>query len=147
MSSLSVKDIIGLAAHNNTISIPSGNTLQVADKMTVGELEIPVWTTGTRPSNPSVGNIGFNQSDEVQKIEYWSGTDWLGVGETTYQDGVTQGLVLWLDPNKQGGFSGNVVIDHSSTMGDVNIQNRSTDWTLQTESSTGLTCIYNNRSK
>lgn len=147
MSSLSVKDIIGLAAHNNTISIPSGNTLQVADKMTVGELEIPVWTTGTRPSNPSVGNIGFNQSDEVQKIEYWSGTDWLGVGETTYQDGVTQGLVLWLDPNKQGGFSGNVVIDHSSTMGDVNIQNRSTDWTLQTESSTGLTCIYNNSNR
>ena len=71
----------------------------------------------------------------------------MGVGETSYLDGVTQGLVLWLDPNRQGGVNGNIVTDHSNTMGDVNIQNRSSDWTIQTESSTSLKCIYNNSNR
>ena len=102
MSSLTVKDILGLAAYNNTISIPTGNDLEVADKITVGELVIPVWTSSTRPSNPAVGNVGYNSQEGFQKIEYWTGSEWLGVGETSYLDGVTQGLVLWLDPNRQG---------------------------------------------
>ena len=111
---------------------------EVADKITVGELVIPVWTSSTRPAAPAIGNVGYNSEDGFQKIEYWSGSEWLGVGETSYVDGVTQGLVLWLDPNRQGGVNGNIVTDHSSTMGDVNIQNRSSDWTIQTESSTSL---------
>jgi hypothetical protein len=79
----------------------------------------------------------------MDKVEYWTGEEWLGVGETSYKDGVTNGLVLWLDPNRQGGYNGNVVTDHSNTMGDVNIRNRSNDWSITTESSTGLICIYN----
>ena len=79
----------------------------------------------------------------MEKVEYWTGEEWLGVGETSYRDGVTNGLVLWLDPNRQGGYSGNVVTDHSNTIGDVNIRNRSNDWSMTTEGSTGLVCIYN----
>ena len=111
--------------------------------LTNGRLDLPVWTTGTRPSSPVVGTVGYNSSDDMDKVEYWTGEEWLGVGETSYKDGVTNGLVLWLDPNRQGGYNGNVVTDHSSTMGDVNIRNRSNDWSITTESSTGLVCIYN----
>ena len=111
--------------------------------LTDGRLDLPVWTTGTRPSSPVVGTVGYNSSDDMDKVEYWTGEEWLGVGETSYKDGVTNGLVLWLDPNRQGGYNGNVVTDHSSTMGDVNIRNRSNDWSITTESSTGLICIYN----
>tara|TARA_B000000565_G_scaffold15409_1_gene11087 strand:- start:352 stop:1317 length:966 start_codon:yes stop_codon:yes gene_type:complete len=111
--------------------------------LTDGRLDLPVWTTGTRPSSPVVGTVGYNSSDDMDKVEYWTGEEWLGVGETSYKDGVTNGLVLWLDPNRQGGYNGNVVTDHSNTMGDVNIRNRSNDWSITTESSTGLICIYN----
>tara|TARA_B100000927_G_C16440414_1_gene459498 strand:- start:308 stop:1273 length:966 start_codon:yes stop_codon:yes gene_type:complete len=111
--------------------------------LTNGRLDLPVWTTGTRPSNPVVGTAGYNSSSDMEKIEYWTGAEWLGVGETSYLDGVTNGLVLWLDPNRQNGYNGNVVTDHSSTIGDVNIKNRSNDWSITTESGTGLVCIYN----
>ena len=111
--------------------------------LTNGRLDLPVWTTGTRPSSPVQGTAGYNSSSDMEKIEYWTGEEWLGVGETSYKDGVTNGLVLWLDPNRQGGYNGNVVVDHSNTMGDVNIRNRSNDWSITTEGSTGLVCIYN----
>ena len=111
--------------------------------LTNGRLDLPVWTTGTRPGSPVIGTTGYNSSSDMEKVEYWTGSEWLGVGETSYLDGVTNGLVLWLDPNRQGGYSGNVVTDHCSTMGDVNIRNRSNDWSMTTESSTGLVCIYN----
>ena len=106
-------------------------------------MDLPVWTTGTRPGSPVIGTAGYNSSEDMKKIEYWTGAEWLGVGETSYLDGVTNGLVLWLDPNKQGGYNGNVVTDHSSTIGDVNVRNRTNDWSVTTESSTGLVCIYN----
>lgn len=111
--------------------------------LTNGRLDLPVWTTGTRPSSPVVGTAGYNSSSDMEKVEYWTGAEWLGVGETSYLDGVTNGLVLWLDPNRQNGYNGNVVTDHSSTIGDVNIKNRSNDWSITTESGTGLICIYN----
>ena len=111
--------------------------------LTNGRLDLPVWTTGTRPTSPVQGTAGYNSSSDMEKIEYWTGEEWLGVGETSYKDGVTNGLVLWLDPNRQGGYNGNVVVDHSNTMGDVNIRNRSNDWSITTEGSTGLVCIYN----
>ena len=111
--------------------------------LTNGRLDLPVWTTGTRPTSPVQGTAGYNSSSDMEKIEYWTGEEWLGVGETSYKDGVTNGLVLWLDPNRQGGYNGNVVVDHSNTMGDVNIRNRSKDWSITTEGSTGLVCIYN----
>ena len=123
-------------------SVTNTGTIEVAS-LTNGRLDLPVWTTGTRPSNPVVGSQGYNSSEDMKKIEYWTGAEWLGVGETSYLDGVTNGLVLWLDPNKQGGYNGNVVTDHSSTIGDVNVRNRTNDWSVTTESSTGLVCIYN----
>lgn len=111
--------------------------------LTNGRLDLPVWTTGTRPTSPVQGTAGYNSSSDMEKVEYWTGEEWLGVGETSYKDGVTNGLVLWLDPNRQNGYSGNVVTDHSNTIGDVNIRNRSNDWSMTTEGSTGLVCIYN----
>ncbi len=123
-------------------NVTNTGTIEVAN-LTNGRLDLPVWTTATRPSSPVIGSQGYNSSEDMLKIEYWTGAEWLGVGETSYLDGVTNGLVLWLDPNRQNGYSGNVVTDHSSTMGDVNIRNRSNDWSITTESSTGLVCIYN----
>ena len=123
-------------------NVTNTGTIEVAN-LTNGRLDLPVWTTATRPSSPVVGSQGYNSSEDMLKIEYWTGAEWLGVGETSYLDGVTNGLVLWLDPNRQNGYSGNVVTDHSSTMGDVNIRNRSNDWSITTESSTSLVCIYN----
>ena len=123
-------------------NVTNTGTIEVAN-LTNGRLDLPVWTTATRPSSPVVGSQGYNSSDDMKKIEYWTGAEWLGVGETSYLDGVTSGLVLWLDPNRQNGYSGNVVTDHSSTIGDVNIRNRSNDWSITTESSTSLVCIYN----
>ena len=123
-------------------NVTSTGTIEIAN-LTNGRLDLPVWTTGTRPTSPVVGSQGYNSSEDMKKIEYWTGAEWLGVGETSYLDGVTNGLVLWLDPNRQGGYSGNVVTDHSNTMGDVNIRNRSNDWSITTESSTSLVCIYN----
>tara|TARA_S200000501_G_C20865308_1_gene761627 strand:+ start:3516 stop:4481 length:966 start_codon:yes stop_codon:yes gene_type:complete len=123
-------------------NVTNTGTIEVAN-LTNGRLDLPVWTTATRPSSPVVGSQGYNSSEDMKKIEYWTGAEWLGVGETSYLDGVTNGLVLWLDPNRQNGYSGNVVTDHSSTIGDVNIRNRSNDWSITTESSTSLVCIYN----
>ena len=123
-------------------NVTNTGTIEIAS-LTNGRLDLPVWTTGTRPSSPVVGSQGYNSSEDMKKIEYWTGSEWLGVGETSYLDGVTQGLVLWLDPNRQNGYNSNVVTDHSSTMGDVNVKNRSNDWSITTESSTGLICIYN----
>lgn len=123
-------------------NVTNTGTIEVAN-LTNGRLDLPVWTTATRPSSPVIGSQGYNSSEDMLKIEYWTGAEWLGVGETSYLDGVTNGLVLWLDPNRQNGYSGNVVTDHSSTMGDVNIRNRSNDWSITTESSTSLVCIYN----
>ena len=123
-------------------NVTSTGTIEIAN-LTNGRLDLPVWTTATRPNSPVVGSQGYNSSEDMKKIEYWTGAEWLGVGETSYLDGVTNGLVLWLDPNRQSGYSGNVVTDHSNTMGDVNIRNRSNDWSITTESSTSLVCIYN----
>ena len=36
---------------------------------------ITTWTTATRPSNPAIGQEGYNTTDNVR--EYWNGTIWI----------------------------------------------------------------------
>ena len=67
--------------------------------LTDGRLDLPVWTTGTRPSSPVVGTVGYNSSDDMDKVEYWTGEEWLGVGETSYKDGVANGCLLYTSPS------------------------------------------------
>jgi hypothetical protein len=60
---------------------------------------------------------------------------------------VTDGLVLNLDAGSSGGYSGTTWKDLSGVIGDVNIQNRSTDWSFQTDSSSGQVCLYNDSNR
>ncbi len=39
----------------------------------------PTWTTATRPSNPSAGQMGFNST--LNLIEVYNGTRWVAVGD------------------------------------------------------------------
>lgn len=73
MSSLSLHDLQGIAAYNNTISVPSGHKLDVAQN-----LQLPVWTTSTRPGSPTTGMIGWNT--DFDALEIYDGTNWKGVG-------------------------------------------------------------------
>jgi hypothetical protein len=45
------------------------------------KLKIPTWTTGTRPSNPEIGSMGFNSSPSINTVEMWTGTQWVRVGQ------------------------------------------------------------------
>lgn len=147
MSTLSVRDIQGIAAFNNTVRIPSGNTLSFD-----GNLKVPVWTTATRPASPNQGLIGFNDTTKI--FEIYSGTEWRNAGYSkTYPDlPVTAGLVLHLDANRSlangtSGYSGNTWIDHSNVIGNVDIRNRSSDWSFVTEVATNLVCVFNNTNR
>ena len=60
---------------------------------------------------------------------------------------VTDGLVLNLDAGSSGGYSGTTWKDLSGVIGDVNVQNRSTDWSFQTDSSSGQVCLYNDSNR
>lgn len=143
MSILTVRDIQGLTSYGNTVRIPSGHKLEVSDSMVVnGILQVPTWTTATRPASPVIGMVGFNNSDSVKSLEYWSGTAWVTAG-ASYPQPILSGLVLHLDANKPGGYVGNTWTDHSATIGNVNIQNRNTNWSFQIEPTTGLVCAYN----
>lgn len=151
MSTLSVHDIQGISTYGNQIRIPSGSNLNVVGDTTVGgkldlsgQYDGPTWTTATRPSNPVVGTMGYNTETY---LEVWDGTAWVSVTQKAYPDGVTNGLVLWLDANRNNGVSGNTWIDHSGTIGDVNINNRNNDWQFVTEGSSGLTCVYNGNNR
>ena len=75
MSSLSVHDILGIAAFDNKIRIPSGHQLSFD-----GNLKVPVWTESTRPTSPEVGIIGFNDSANYKVLEIWNGTEWIAAG-------------------------------------------------------------------
>lgn len=75
MSILSVHDIQGISAYNNTIRVPSGHVLNVAGRLNIDErLKIPVWSDATRPTdNLSVGDIGWNT--DLESAELYGGVD------------------------------------------------------------------------
>jgi len=75
MSSLSVHDIQGISNYNNTVRVPTGHKLEIEK-----ELKIPVWTTPTRPANPSQGIMGYNTTTGV--LEVYDGTLWKPINKT-----------------------------------------------------------------
>jgi len=75
MSILSLHDLQGISNYNYEIRVPSGHSLNVQER-----LNLPLWTTSTRPSNPSQGLLGFNT--ETLTLELWDGTRWGELGET-----------------------------------------------------------------
>lgn len=83
MSILTVRDIQGLAAYNNTVTIPSGHIFDVQ-----GNLKVPTFTTATRPSTSTVGLVGFNTTTSTVQIYTGSTNGWVDVGKTT-NDGLT----------------------------------------------------------
>jgi len=62
---------------------------------------------------------------------------------------VTDGLVLCLDAANVKSYpgSGTTWTDLSNVIGNVNIQNRSTDWSFQQDTSTGQYCVYNDSNR
>jgi len=61
----------------------------------------------------------------------------------------TNGLVLCLDAANRKSYpgSGTTWTDLSGVIGNVNVQNRSTDWSFTTDPTTGLPCLYNNSNR
>ena len=78
MSSLSVGELRGLAA-NNTVIVPSNQTLQIN-----GGFRVPTWTTASRPANLT-GSFGYNTENEV--LEFYNGTEWVEAGGSSVPDG------------------------------------------------------------
>lgn len=71
--------------------------------------------------------------------------DWLNKQNKKPIDIVTSGLILHLDSFNSQSYpgSGTVWRDISGVMGDVNVQNRSTDWSFAIEPSTSMPCLLN----
>jgi hypothetical protein len=72
MSTLSLRDLQGLPQNNNVITVPSGHQLNINQK-----LSIPVWTTSTRPTSPTVGLVGYNTSFSLAEV--YNGTSWVAL--------------------------------------------------------------------
>ena len=70
MSILSVHDLQGISAYNNTIRIPTGHNLEAFGSLTAnGNLKIPVWSSESRPStNLEVGLIGYNTTTKLLEL-------------------------------------------------------------------------------
>ena len=84
MSTLSVHEIQGITAYNNTIVVPSGHTLNISGALNVdGTLNIPTWITSERPVSPVLGMIGYNSSDDKKVLEVYDGSDWITLGSNS----------------------------------------------------------------
>ena len=105
MSSLNVHDINGISTYGNEVRIPSGSNLNVVgevDAATVDistRLDLPVWTNATRPSNPAIGTMGYNNdTNETKRMEFYNGTEWVNIDKTEIMGlPVTAGLQVWMD--------------------------------------------------
>lgn len=73
MSTLSVRNLQGISAYNNEITIPPGNKLNIS-----GEFNLPTWTSGSRPVSPQIGLIGFNTTTGI--TELYDGLEWINIG-------------------------------------------------------------------
>jgi hypothetical protein len=62
---------------------------------------------------------------------------------------VTEGLVMHLDATNPKSYpsSGTTWFDLSRTIGNVNINNRSADWSFATDASSGQPCLFNNSNR
>lgn len=105
MSSLNVHDINGISTYGNEVRIPSGSNLNVQGEIDAGtvdinsRLDLPVWTNSTRPSNPAIGTMGYNNDgNETKRMEFYNGTDWVEIAKQEIMSlPVTTGLQAWFD--------------------------------------------------
>ena len=101
MSTLSVHYIQGTAAYNNTVTIPSGHSLETPSLSVSTNLNMPTWNESTKPTtNLTVGQIGYNT--ELGVVETWSGDPedpnnpgfgWVAAGDTPTSTQSLQGAV------------------------------------------------------
>jgi hypothetical protein len=84
MSILSVRDIQGIAAYNNTVRVPSGHIFDVQ-----GNFKVPTFTTVTRPTTTTVGLVGFNTTTSTVQVYTGATNGWVDIGKTAI-DGTTQ---------------------------------------------------------
>ena len=154
MSSLNVHDINGISTYGNEVRIPSGSNLNVVgevDAATVDistRLDLPVWTNATRPANPAIGTMGYNNdANETKQMEFYNGTEWVNIDKTEIMGlPVTTGLTVWMDgdtwnsgSNRWDDKSGNN--NHSSnTVGTVT----KGTWTGGSGASNTFSYIYGN---
>lgn len=119
MSILSVHDLQGIAAYSNTVRVPTGHNLDVNGKFTASsEMTLPVWTEATRPASPDLGSFGYNT--DLAALEYYDGTDWLGVGVTSVLDDT---LIYVFNA------SGNIQSPSSGDLGSLTIGSASVSYT------------------
>jgi hypothetical protein len=100
---------------------------------------LPQVTSSGLPS-PETGLITCNKTDST--ISSSDGTSWTNC--SIENSIVENGLVLHLDSfDRRSYSSGTTWTDLTGIHGGINVQNRSTDWSFQTEPVTGKTCLYN----
>jgi hypothetical protein len=88
----SIQNNSGLTTLTSTSSgaLTLTGSLTTTQNLTTTNLEpsrlvVAIWTTATRPTNPSIGTIGFNET--INSIEVWIGTTWekISSGESSDQ--------------------------------------------------------------
>ena len=78
MSILSVRDIQGIAAYNNTVRVPSGHIFDVQ-----GNFKVPTFTTATRPTTTTVGLVGFNTTTSTVQVYTGATNGWVDIGNAS----------------------------------------------------------------
>ena len=126
-----------------------------------GVLKNTLAQSGTLATNAVTAKIGtfqgtnYNLTGRISNISVYNRTLAASEIQQNYNalkaryaiDIVRGGLVLHLDAGSASGYSGTTWKDLSGVIGDVNVQNRSTDWSFQTDSSTGQVCLYNDSTR
>lgn len=80
MSILTLRNLQGIQAYNNTITVPENHKILVDGELSISNvLNIPVWNNFTRPQSPQIGYIGYNTSEDVNTIEIYDGSDWISL--------------------------------------------------------------------
>jgi hypothetical protein len=83
-------------------------------------ISFPTWTTGTRPSSPVVGTMGWNTT--VNSMEAYNGTEWGSVGGgasaggTIYTNGQTVLSSYSFTANTSGSSTGPIALANGVTV-------------------------------
>ena len=66
--------------------------------------QLPVFTTSTRPTSGSSGEMIFNSTTE--KVEYWDGFQWNMIKDEAVAPPLEPNQILWLDANNTSSWTG-----------------------------------------
>lgn len=107
MSSLSLGEIRGLPQYNYEILIPEKHYLNTSGDIEITKnIKIPVWNNNTKPKNPNIGSLGYNEFENI--LELYNGEEWIAIGRSKadWEKIVTLGLISYLDPGVLSSYSG-----------------------------------------